>query len=91
MKNPCEDYGYEMQRQEKIDMEAGMPRKQKQLISADMIGSDRLPQRYERIDPWRDIPWAHYGPQPLSVWQKVGYAMIWLVVVGVLVWTEVMK
>jgi len=92
MKNPCEDYGYEMQRQERIDaMEAGMPRKQKQLISADMIGSDRLPQKYERTDPWRNIPWAHYGPQPLSVWQKVGYAMIWLVVVGVLVWTEVMK
>lgn len=76
---------------EEVAMKAGMPRKQKQLISADMIGSDRLPQKYERTDPWRNIPWAHYGPQPLSVWQKVGYAMIWLVVVGVLVWTEVMK
>lgn len=76
---------------EEATMKAGMPRKNVPLLSQGLIGSERLVQKFERTDPWRNIPWAHYGPQPLSVWQKVGYAMIWLVVVGVLVWTEVMK
>lgn len=64
---------------------------QKRLISADMIGNDRLPQKFERTDPWRNIPWVHYGPQRMGLMEKVGYALIWLGVLAALVLPEVMK
>jgi hypothetical protein len=34
----------------------------------------------ERHDPWPHISWAHYGPQPMTTGEKIGWT-IWTVAV----------
>jgi hypothetical protein len=78
VKNPCEDYGYEMQRQERIDAMTqfgqGLPKAQ------------RMPQKIERRDPWPHIPWAHYGPQPMSWWGKLFWALYCIAIGAFVIW-----
>lgn len=50
----------------------GMPRKQKPLLGQGMVGSDRLPQKFERYDPWPSVPFTVEQEVP-SKGKVVGY------------------
>lgn len=63
-----EDYAYENARQDRIDNGKWHN------MSGDMIGSARLPQKFDRYDPWPSIPFAVEQEVP-SKWQAVAYVL----------------
>lgn len=75
MRNPDEDYGYEMARQKKVDAEW--------MFSNDLVGSDRMPQKYVNHSPRPDLPFEEDKPEP---WPYLWEAILWVALMALAMW-----
>jgi hypothetical protein len=75
MRNPDEDYGYEMARQKEVDASW--------MFSKDLVGSDRMPAKFARQSPRPDLPFEEDKPEP---WPYMWEAVIWTALLVMIVW-----
>ena len=83
MKNPCEDTGYEMWRQEKIDNGSWDDR-------APRFSTDDKSLKFDRFDPWPNLPFTE-EEELLTRGDWVLYLAFCVAVIAVLVGTGVLS
>jgi hypothetical protein len=49
------------------------------------IPKDQWIQHTINYDPHPNVPWAHYGPQPMSRWQKLAWVLYVVAILSIIV------